>query len=116
MFLCERSQKIEVEDRIQKTNVEDEERVFGLPGAVRSLRMFKEVVVDLAEEFPRLGKALKWKIYYFIGFSAQALTLVVFFNYRGCHITSPSRGLTCPTKIFVKDNFHTLGDVSNKPP
>ena len=47
-------------------------------GAVRSLRIF-EVVVDLVEEFARLGKALKWKIYYFMGFSAQASTLSVFF-------------------------------------
>ena len=38
---------------------------FGLPGAERSLRIFEEVVVDLVEEFARLGKALKWKIYYF---------------------------------------------------
>ena len=35
--------------------------------------------MDLVEEFARLGKALKWKIYYFIGFSAQASTLGVFF-------------------------------------
>ena len=60
--LCERSKKIEVEDRIQKTDGEDE-----------------EAVVDLVEEFARLGKALKWKISYFIGFSAQASTLGVFF-------------------------------------
>ena len=55
-------------------------RFLGLPGAVRSLRIFEEVVVDLVEEFARLGKALKWKIYYFIGFSAQASTLGVFFK------------------------------------
>ena len=78
--LCERSKKIEVEDRIQKTDGEDEETVFGLPGAVRSLQIFEEVVVNLVEEFARLGKALKWKIYYFIGFSAQASTLGVFFD------------------------------------
>ena len=65
--LCERSKKIEVEDRIQKTDGKDEEMVFGLPGAVRSLRIFEEVVMDLVEELPRLGEALKWKIYYFIG-------------------------------------------------
>ena len=35
--------------------------------------------MDLVEEFARLGKALKWKIYYFIGFSAQASTLCAFF-------------------------------------
>ena len=35
--------KIEVEDRIQKTDGKDEETVFGLPGAVRSLRIFEEV-------------------------------------------------------------------------
>ena len=37
--------------------------------------------MDLVEEFARLGKALKWKIYYFtsIGVSAQALTLGVSF-------------------------------------
>ena len=28
----------------------------------------KELVVDLVEEFARLGKALKWEIIYFIGF------------------------------------------------
>ena len=50
-----------------------------LPGAVRSLWIFEEVAVGLVEEFERLGKALKWKIYYFIGFSAQASTLGVFF-------------------------------------
>ena len=54
--MCERSKKIEVEDRIQKTDGEDEETVFGLPGAVRSLRIFEEVVVDLVEEFARVGK------------------------------------------------------------
>ena len=37
------------------------------------------MVVDLVEEFARLGKALKWKIDYFIGISAQASTLGVFF-------------------------------------
>ena len=36
--------------------------------------------MDLVEEFSSLGKALKWKIYYFIGFSAQASTLGVFFE------------------------------------
>ena len=66
--LCERSKKIEVEDRIQKTDGEDEGTVFGLPGAVRILWIFEEVVVDLVEEFARLGKALKWKIYYLIWF------------------------------------------------
>ena len=38
------------------------------------------MAVDLVEEFARSGKALKWKIYYFIGFSAQAQTLGVFFK------------------------------------
>ena len=76
--MCERSKKIEVEDRIQKIDGEDEETVFGLPVAVRSLRIFEEVVVDLVEEFARLGKALKWKIYYFVVVSAQASTLGVF--------------------------------------
>ena len=42
--------------------------------------MFEEVVVNSVEEFARLGRALKWKIYYFIGFSAQASTLGVFFK------------------------------------
>ena len=41
--------------------------------------VFEEVVVGLVEEFARLGKALKWKIYYFIGFSAQASTLGALF-------------------------------------
>ena len=88
--LCERSKKIEVEDRIQKTDGEDEEQVFGLPGAVRSLRIFEEVLVDLVEEFARLGKALKWKIYYLIGFSALAskfgVSLFKTIRFRpGCH-------------------------------
>ena len=34
----------------------------------------------------------------------------------GVKLLPPPRGLTCPTKIFVKGNFRTLGDVSNKPP
>ena len=59
--MCERSKKIEVEDRIEKSDGEDEETVFGLPGAVRSLRIFEEMVVDLVKEFARLGNALKWK-------------------------------------------------------
>ena len=54
--LCERSKKIEVEDRIQKTDGEDEETVFGLPGAVRSLRIFEEVVVDLVRRICKVGK------------------------------------------------------------
>ena len=41
--MCERSKKIEVEDIIQKTDGKDEETVLGLPGAVRSLRIFEEV-------------------------------------------------------------------------
>ena len=41
--------------------------------------MFEEVV-DLVEEFARLGKALKCKLYYFLGFSAQASTSGVFFK------------------------------------
>ena len=44
--LGERRKTIEVEDRIQKTDEEDEETMFGPPGAVRSLRIFEEVVVD----------------------------------------------------------------------
>ena len=40
---------------------------------------FKKCVLDLVEEIVKLGKALKWNIYYFIGFSAQASTLGVFF-------------------------------------
>ena len=53
---------------------------FGLPGAdeVYGYNKFEEVVMDLVEEFARLGKALEWKIYYFIVFSAQASTLGVF--------------------------------------
>jgi len=57
-----------------KRLMEKMKKRYGLPGAVRSLRIFEEVVVDLVEEFTRFGKALKWKIYYFIGFSAQAST------------------------------------------
>ena len=40
---------------------------------------FEEVVADLVEEFAGLGKALKWKIYYFIGFFEQVSTLGVLF-------------------------------------
>ena len=67
--------KIEFRRLIKKMK----KRFLGLPGAVRSLRIFEEVVVNMVEEFARLGKALKWKNYYFIGFSAQASTLGVFF-------------------------------------
>ena len=49
--MCERSKKIEVEDRIQKTDGEDKKNSFGLPGAVRSLRIFEEAVLGLVEEF-----------------------------------------------------------------
>ena len=66
--MCEISKRIDLEDRIQKTDGEDEETIFGIPGAVRSLRIFEEVVIDLVEKFARLGNALKWKIYYFIVF------------------------------------------------
>ena len=49
--LCERSKKIEAEDRIQKTDGDRRWRnAFGLPGAVWSLRIFEEVV-DLVEEY-----------------------------------------------------------------
>ena len=37
----------------------------------------------------RLVEALKWKIYYFIRFSAQTSTLGAFFIYRGCEIACP---------------------------
>ena len=47
MTICAKiRKKIEVEDRIQKTDGKDKETVFALPGAVRSLRIFEEVVVD----------------------------------------------------------------------
>ena len=42
-------------------------------------KYLKKRWLDLEEEFARLEKSLKWKIYYFIGFSAQASTLGVFF-------------------------------------
>ena len=77
--MCERSKKIEVEDRIQKTGGEDEETVLDFLAQYEVYGYLKKCVVDLAEEFARFGKALKWKIYYFIGFSAQASTLGVFF-------------------------------------
>ena len=48
--------------------MEKMKKQVGLPGAVRSLRIFEEGVVGLVQEFTRLGKALKWKIYYFIVF------------------------------------------------
>ena len=55
-------------------------RFLGLPGAVRSLRIFEEVGGGFGKKnLQGLGKALKWKIYYLIGFSAQASTLGVFF-------------------------------------
>ena len=45
-----------------------------------SLRIFEEVGGGFGKKnLQELGKALKWKIYYFIGFSAQASTLGVFF-------------------------------------
>ena len=39
----------------------------------------KRWCMDLVEEFVRLEKALKWKIYYFIGYFGKASTLGVFF-------------------------------------
>ena len=57
--------KIEVEDRIQKTGCQEKKKKR--PGAVRCLLLFEELVVDLVEEFARLEKALKWKIYYCTG-------------------------------------------------
>ena len=56
--------------------------------STKSTVIFEEVVVDLVEEFARLGKALKWKIYYFIGFSAQASTLGVFKHASGLGSTN----------------------------
>ena len=53
-------------------------RFLGLPGAVRSLRIFEQVVVGLVEEFARLGKALKWKIYYFIWFFCASVDVARF--------------------------------------
>ena len=60
------SKKIEVKDRIQKTDGEDEETGFGLAGVVQSLRIFEEVVVDLVEEFARLefGKRAVLKLHF----------------------------------------------------
>ena len=96
---CERSKKIEIEDGIP--DVEDEETVLDFWGSSKSTDIwrkyenlvknsisyfvqvtllykdFSRVVVDLVEEFARLGKAPKWNIYYFIVFFAQALTLGV---------------------------------------
>ena len=77
---CERSKKIEVEDRIQKTDGEDEETVLDFLAQCEVYGYLKKWRWIWLEEFARLGKALKWKIYYFIGFSAQASTLGVFFK------------------------------------
>ena len=106
--LCERSKKIEVEDRIQKTDGEDEETVFGLPGAVRSLRIFEEVVVDLVRRICKgWERRSSGKFTILFGFSAQASTLGVFFKqirFRpGIH--RPVRGffgLIFPTKRFFE--------------
>jgi len=61
------------------------------------------VVVDLVEEFARFGKALKRKIYYFIGFSAQASTLAFSFVNNTLQAWDPPTfrgffGLIFPTK------------------
>ena len=40
--------------------------------------MFEEVVVDFVEEFARMGKALKWKIYYCIGFFCTSVDVGCF--------------------------------------
>ena len=77
--LRERSKNIEVEERIQKTNGEDEETILDFLAQYEVYGYLKKWVVGLVEEFERMGKALKWKIDYFIGFSAQASTLGVFF-------------------------------------
>ena len=57
---------------------EDEETVLNFLAQYEIYGYLKKYVVDLVEEFARLEKALKWKIYYFIGFSEQASTLGVF--------------------------------------
>ena len=71
--------KNQVEDRIQKIDGEDEETVLDFLEQCEVYGYLKKWVVDLVEEFARLGKSLKWKIYYFIGFSAQMSTLTIFF-------------------------------------
>ena len=60
--LFERSKNIEVEDRIQKTDGEDEETVLDFLAQYEVYGYLKKWWWIL------LGKALKWKIYYFIGF------------------------------------------------
>ena len=64
---------IEVEDRIQKTDGEDEETIFGLPGAVRSLRIFEEVVVDLVRRICKVGKGTQVENLLFYWFSCASV-------------------------------------------
>ena len=56
MKICvKEARKLKSKIEFRNTDGEDEETVFGLPDPVRSLRIFEEVVVDLVEEFPRVG-------------------------------------------------------------
>ena len=84
--------------------------------------------MDLVEEFARLGKALKGKMYYFAGFSAQASTLGVFFLKQTCFrpgIHKSLRGifaLIFPTKrtfeptVFVAQKSSEMSPLSGSSP
>ena len=65
--MCGKTKKIEVK------------RFFDFLAQYEVYGYLKNWWLDLVEEFVRLGKTLKWKIYYFIGFSTQASTLGVAF-------------------------------------
>ena len=81
--LCGRSVQFVLERRIQKTDGEDEEMVLGLPGAVRSLRIFEEVCGEFGKKnLQGLGKALKWKIYYFIWFFCASVDVGRFLLFK----------------------------------
>ena len=77
--LCERSKKIEVEERIQKTDAEDEETVLGLAGVVRSLRIFEEVVVDLVRRICKVGKGAQVENLLFYWFFCASVDVGSFF-------------------------------------
>ena len=66
-----------------------------------SLWVFEEVVVGFVKEFPRLGRAFKWKIYYFIGFSAQASRLIVFLFWNNRFI----RDTICESMVHLNMSY-----------
>ena len=125
--------KIEFRILMEKIN-----NFFVLPGTVRSLRIFEEnmksfqrflellctnnsslqgfshLVVVFGRRISKLGKALKWKIYNFIGFSAQVKMLRVSFSKRNFsfRIHQPSEGSS--VWFFLRNGLWATSFVAQK--